>query len=47
MSEQPVLDVFGSEWFAEQGIILKIDHPEREIVTRGKECFGLPQFFIG
>ena len=44
MAQKPVLDVLGLERLLQKGIVLKIDHAERQVVARSPVSVGLLQF---
>src|SRR5271165_1633889 len=44
MSEQTVFDLLGLQRFLQQGILLEINHPERQVFARSPIGVGLSQF---
>jgi hypothetical protein len=46
MTKHPAFDVFRLEWLAEQGILLKINHPQCQIIAGAPKCMRCAGLFL-
>ena len=47
VSQQAIFDVFRFQGLLQEGIVLKVDHSQRKVITGSPECVNLLKFVCG
>jgi hypothetical protein len=45
VAQKPVLDVLGLQRLAQEGVVLQVDHPDRQVVAGAPVGIDLPKLF--